>query len=273
LRIGTYVALEVLKAVTGCFEEKSRESCLADCLHPSQCLRSHANMYAVQMVCEKKNGGCGAVVNYVPTARAMESRAKKKQVTKKFGDIASRINKSTVEAPDTPSCPRCCKPQRVWNPRPGVRMPQWRCGDWPECRVLGDVLPGTLAEVQWPRGHQPHYNLKQEAKKNTEAAAGQRIVEQQMGQMQKMNHEIIRLRGVLASQTPIREAQQAATAQAEQNMEQRMMMMAQHYMQQAAAAASQQSQASSSQAPPEQATAFPDGEPDFDLHEYDMADV
>ena len=59
-----------VKAVTDQMEEGASERRLAQCLHPSACLRAHANRYAHQVVCDRKKGGCGAVVVYTPTVEA-----------------------------------------------------------------------------------------------------------------------------------------------------------------------------------------------------------
>ena len=156
MRFASSASLFVVGSVCGRASSASFKACSAASL---ACPSLPLNAWASYAVCERHKGGCGAFLNYTPTERALESRrkkAEKKVGTSSFSSAASRIVSGEAETSEIPECPRCQAPMSVYDPKPGVKMPFWRCSAWPSCRVLGNSLPGTIEVVQYLKGHAKH---------------------------------------------------------------------------------------------------------------------
>ena len=198
LRTQIYMKYGTLKAMVGQFEEVACERRLALCLHPSACLRTHANKYAHQVICDRKKGGCGAVVSYTSLGEPRQKRGTRRSEASLL-DAAVRQGAEEVETRVIPSCPRCDRPQRIWNPAPGIRMPRWRCETWLVCKVLGEVLPGTPSNVRWPGGLQPRHPqpVRTTAESASSHAAPQIVTPEEVAMVRSAMSDMQRLQAAM----------------------------------------------------------------------------
>ena len=86
------------------------------CTHAPEFQVTRSNQYAYQLVCATSTGGCGAILQYLPIARAHALRAKGQASsgkTKGFRSLEERAeDMATVgKTPGTPDdcCPRCSR--------------------------------------------------------------------------------------------------------------------------------------------------------------------
>ena len=133
-------------AVCAAMEEKATTTRTEQCDHRQVYIRTHSNRYAKQEICDPKLGGCGCIVKYEPSELAIHNReSKSKNKPTVITTMKERAAKDTSEGKKkNPAlvCPRCLTPQTIWN---GGAEPVYRCGNWPECKVLGaKVVTNTV---------------------------------------------------------------------------------------------------------------------------------
>jgi hypothetical protein len=84
----------------------------AECLHNTEFLSRRVNQWASIETCDKKKGGCGAILSYEPTALATASREAKAKAKAKAKAASSTIDQRAAKIIEgSPSekevCPRC----------------------------------------------------------------------------------------------------------------------------------------------------------------------
>ena len=84
----------------------------AECLHGPEFLSRRVNQWASIETCDKKRGGCGAILDYTPTAAATASREAKAKAKAKAKAASSTIDQRAAQVIEgSPSekdlCPRC----------------------------------------------------------------------------------------------------------------------------------------------------------------------
>ena len=71
------------------------------CSHPPECQKAYANDWCQAMSCYAKLGGCGAILAYHPTAKALANRRKKAQ-SRRARPMIQRLDDDEEDR-----CPRC----------------------------------------------------------------------------------------------------------------------------------------------------------------------
>jgi len=69
----------------------------AECLHDPEFLSRRVNQWASIETCDKKRGGCGAILNYAPTAAATASREAKAKAKAKAKAASSTIDQRAAQ--------------------------------------------------------------------------------------------------------------------------------------------------------------------------------
>ena len=111
----------------------SSQVLLEECEHQPTYLKAYSNRYMEQLRCVKHQGGCGAILTYIPAASVIAARQKKHDSSKKNqkGDIVSRaknLQEGPSAMPDQDECPRCQRGFQVFRLKGGRRI--LRCIGW-----------------------------------------------------------------------------------------------------------------------------------------------
>ena len=113
LRCLAHVTQSAWQAVIDMWQEASYRIAQTQCTHAPELRVCRANQWASMDVCDRKRGGCGAILNYSPTAMARAQRnAKIKEKAKKdsvnISQRAALIASGALDEKERDSvCPRC----------------------------------------------------------------------------------------------------------------------------------------------------------------------
>ena len=127
-------SLAAWQAVIDMWQGASYRIAQTECTHPPELRVCRANRWASMDVCDRKRGGCGAILNYSPTAMACAQRNAKIKVKAKKKDsvnISQRAALITSGALDEKErdnvCPRCNRELHAFRTATGLIM---RCRGW-----------------------------------------------------------------------------------------------------------------------------------------------
>ena len=120
-------------------QQASSRIAQTECTHLPELLVHRANHWASMDVCDRKRGGCGAIMNYVHSAASIahkEAKArmkgKKKEVTTISQRAAEIVEGAHTKEKENVACPRCDRELYVFNTASG-----------PILRCRGSTLAGT----------------------------------------------------------------------------------------------------------------------------------
>ena len=155
LRSSVHMMAAAATDLVDALEEGASHQRLRTCLHGKKLLSARGNCYFNGMTCDRSKGGCGAIVNYVPTPAALEARRNKKDKSSgrpsPLMERASRLGSSSTMT-GIPKCARCSSGMTVHDPQPGYIPARWRCSTWPTCRVLCPRVDGKPFDYQGTDG-------------------------------------------------------------------------------------------------------------------------
>ena len=136
-----------------------------ECTHLPEFLVHRANQWASMDVCDRKRGGCGAIMNYVHSAASIahkEAKArmkgKKKEVTTISQRAAQIVEGTHTKEQEDVVYPRCDRELYVFNTTSG---PILRCRGWTlagtPCTLIkacqnGVIIPGGLQNTNRTEG-------------------------------------------------------------------------------------------------------------------------
>ena len=146
LRCLVHVTQAARQAVTEMWQETSSRIVQTECTHPPEFCVRRANHWASMNVCDRERGGCGAVLDFSPTAVACaqrEAKTKEKAKAKDSATISQRAAQIIIGVSDEKErdnvCPRCDRELYAFRTASGPIM---RCRGWD---LVG--TPCTLIQV------------------------------------------------------------------------------------------------------------------------------
>ena len=134
LRCLVLVTQAAWQALINLWQEASHRMAQTECTHPPELRVCRANQWASMDVCDRKRRGCGAILNYTPTAMTCAQRnAKTKEKAKKKDSVninqrAALIASGVLEEKEWDNvCPRCNRKLYVFRTaaRPIIRCRGW----------------------------------------------------------------------------------------------------------------------------------------------------
>ena len=157
LRCLVHVTRASWQIVLDSWQQASSRIAQTECTHLLKLLVHRANQWASMDVCDKKRGGCGAIINYFHSAASIahkEAKAKaegeKNEVTTISQRAAQIVEGTYSKESEDDACPRCDRELHVFNTASG---PILRCRGWSlagtpctliKARHNGAVVPGGL---------------------------------------------------------------------------------------------------------------------------------
>ena len=157
LRCLVHVTRASWQLVLDSWQQASSRIAQTECTHLPELLVHRANQWASMYVCDRKSGGCGAIMNYVHSAASIahkEAKArmkgKKKEVTTISQRAAQIVEGTHTKEQEDVVCPGCDRELYVFNTASG---PILRCRGWTlagtPCTLIkachnGVIIPGGL---------------------------------------------------------------------------------------------------------------------------------
>ena len=134
LRCLVHVTQAAWQAVINLWQEASHRIAQTECTHPPELRVCRVNQWASMDVCDRKRGGCGAILNYTPTAmtcaqRNTKTKAKaKKKDSANINQRAAHIASGALDEKEWDNvCPRCDRELYVFQTTTGQII---RCRGW-----------------------------------------------------------------------------------------------------------------------------------------------
>ena len=150
LRCLVHVTRASWQIVLDSWQQASSRIAQTECTHLPELLVHRANQWASMDVCDRKRGGCGAIMNYVHTAASIAHK-----ISQRAAQIVEGAH--TKEKEDV-ACPRCDRELYVFNTASG---PILRCRGWTlagtPCTLIkachkGVIIPGGLQNTNRTEG-------------------------------------------------------------------------------------------------------------------------
>ena len=148
LRCLVHVTRASWQIVLDSWQQTSSRIAQTECTHLPELLVHRANQWASIDVCDKKRGGCGAIMNYFHSAAStahkeakVKTKGKKKEVTTISQRAAQIVEGAYTKESEDVACPRCDRELQVFNTASG---PILRCRGWTPRRntlYIGQSVP------------------------------------------------------------------------------------------------------------------------------------
>ena len=139
LRCLVHVTRASWQIVLDSWQQTSSRIAQKECTHLPELVIHRANQWASMDVCDRKRGGCGAIMNYVHSAASIahkeaeaRMKGKKKEVTTISQRTAQIVEGAYTKEKEDVACPRCDRELYVFNTASG-----------PILRCRGLTLAGT----------------------------------------------------------------------------------------------------------------------------------
>ena len=165
LRCLVHVTRASWQIVLDSWQQASSRIAQTECTHLPELLVHRANQWASMDVCDRKRGGCGAIMNYVHSAASIahkEAKARMKGKMKEVTTISQRaaqiVEGTHTKEQEDVVCPRCDRELYVFNTTSG---PILRCCGWTlagtPCTLIkacqnGVIIPGGLQNTNRTEG-------------------------------------------------------------------------------------------------------------------------
>ena len=142
LRCLVHVTRASWQIVLDSWHQDSSRIAQTECTHLPELLIHRANQWASMDVCDRKRGGCGAIMNYVHSAASIAHKEAKSRMKGKKKEVTTISQRA--------ACPRCDRELYVFNTASG---PILRCRGWTlagtPCTLIkachnGVIVPGGL---------------------------------------------------------------------------------------------------------------------------------